>query len=135
VRATQADFDGECLALSGKAGTQAVPIGPRVCSALSWYLRHRPPPSAARPSYASVSAPPGTALNAPGPGDSPSGLPGRARIALRGPNASRRSRPRSCRSWASRTEVSRSAPLRGSHSTHRRMSSEVVIAAPSAPAS
>ncbi len=65
VGATQADFDGKCLALSGKAGTQAVPIGPRVNSALSWYLRHRPPRSSPRPSRASVSEPPGTTLNPP----------------------------------------------------------------------
>ena len=36
------DFDGECLTLSGKTGTRAVPLGPRARSALNWYLRHRP---------------------------------------------------------------------------------------------
>ncbi|HUY10009.1 MAG TPA: tyrosine-type recombinase/integrase [Candidatus Dormibacteraeota bacterium] len=41
VGATLGDFDGECLTLSGKTGTRAVPLGPRARLALSWYLRHR----------------------------------------------------------------------------------------------
>ena len=42
VAAAAGDFDGECLVLTGKTGPRSVPLGPSACSALTWYLRHRP---------------------------------------------------------------------------------------------
>ena len=42
VAAAAGDFDGECLVLTGKTGPRSVPLGPSTCSALTWYLRHRP---------------------------------------------------------------------------------------------
>ncbi len=53
VGATLGDFDGECLSLSGKTGTRAVPLAPRACSALSWYLRHRRHPDPGSPLFLS----------------------------------------------------------------------------------
>ncbi len=42
VSAAAGDFDGECLVVTGKTGPRSVPLGPSACSALTWYLRHRP---------------------------------------------------------------------------------------------
>ena len=41
VAARIGDFDGECLGVTGKTGTRAVPLCPQGRRALIWYLRHR----------------------------------------------------------------------------------------------